>query len=448
VIVGRARLGVAGDGEVDVGEAPEVLVVRLQIKVAVAERDRLRRALAQRLRRPHDAVVERIEHAEQIVHLQRQHHVRLADHRAAAEGVIERVPGGEVHAPALVDHRALQGLGQFDQPPHAGRRARHAVADDDRVLGRGEQLRRLRQRADVAHRRHHLGDLGNAQAAAVGDRVLLQLGVEREQHRAHGRRGRDLVGAYRRLGEMLQRGRLVVPLDEVAHDRGGVDRRVDPFDPGRALVRLDDVADHHVHRHPVAPGIVQRHAGVLQADRAVADHGDRLAFDLGVALRHVDGDLLVRAGEDFRLVAAVVDDRLVQAAEARGAVHRQVVEVEGLEHVDHELAAARGLVHRVGGRRQALGRRQPGPGHGGLEVGAGRCRLRVRGGRGGERGGAGERGALEEFAPVGARQVAAGLGHRASLARAPVAPRLRSDSAAGSHRAAIAGKAGPPLALP
>ena len=135
------------------------------------------------------------------------------------------------------------------------------------------------------------------------DRVLLQLRIEREQHRPHRRRHRDLVGAHRRLGEMLQRGRLVVPLGEVAHDRADVDRRVHPLGAGQALVGVDDIAAHDVDRHAIAPGVVDRHGGVLQPDHAVADHRHRLAFDLGVAVRHRDRDLLVRAGEDFEVAS-------------------------------------------------------------------------------------------------------------------------------------------------
>ena len=55
------------------------------------------------------------------------------------------------------------------------------------------------------------------QALAVGNRVLLQLGVEREEYRPHRRRRRDLVGAHCQLGEMLERSRLIVPFGEVAH---------------------------------------------------------------------------------------------------------------------------------------------------------------------------------------------------------------------------------------
>ena len=70
------------------------------------------------------------------------------------------------------------------------------------------------------------------------------------------------------------------------------------------------------------------------------EHRHRLAFDLEVAVRHGDRRLLVAAGDELRRrVAAVVDERLVDAAEARAGVGRDVLEVERLEDVDHEVAA-------------------------------------------------------------------------------------------------------------
>ena len=103
---------------------------------------------------------------------------------------------------------------------------------------------------------------------------------------------------------------------------------------------VEIVAADHDDRHPVAPGVVDRHGGVLQADRAVAQRHQRLAGDLEVAVRHADGGFLVHAGEEFRhLVVAVVDQQLVQRAETRGAVRRAVLDVERLDDVDHEVGA-------------------------------------------------------------------------------------------------------------
>ena len=76
-------------------------------------------------------------------------------------------------------------------------------------------FRRRSDGAGIALRRHDRRELGDMQALTVGNRVLLQLGVEREKCRPHRRRRRDLVGTYR--GEMLERSRLIVPFGEVAH---------------------------------------------------------------------------------------------------------------------------------------------------------------------------------------------------------------------------------------
>jgi hypothetical protein len=79
-------------------------------------------------------------------------------------------------------------------------------------------------------------------------------------------------------------------------------------------------------------------------------------------LRHVDGDVLVHAGDDFGLVAAVIDDGFMQAAIARRAVDRDILDAKRVEHVGHKVAAAGRLIDRVVGRRHGLGRDLSGAG--------------------------------------------------------------------------------------
>jgi hypothetical protein len=133
----------------------------------------------------------------------------------------------------------------------------------------------------------------------------------------------------------------------------------------------------------------------------------------------MDCDVLVRTIDDFGLgIVGVVDDGLVQAAEARRTIHREIVDVQGLEHVDHEIAAARALIDRVLRRRLRFDRHLPRAGHGRFEVAAfGHRRQRFGGGRRGERRGAGKRRAFEE---VAASDVTA-LGHGVLLSEADTA---------------------------
>jgi hypothetical protein len=87
-----------------------------------------------------------------------------------------------------------------------------------------------------------------------------------------------------------------------------------PIRARHALIGLHDVAADHNDWYAVAPGVVDGHCRVLEADRAVTGHRDWLACDLRVALPHMHGDVLVRAGDDFRLVVAVIEDGFVRAA--------------------------------------------------------------------------------------------------------------------------------------
>ena len=206
----------------------------------------------------------------------------------------------------------------------------------------------------------------------------------------------------------VKRGRLIVPFGEFADDLADIDAGMHPFGARPALVGLHDIAAEDQNRHAVAPGIVHRHGGMLQADDAVAGHRHRLAFDLGVALRHVDGDVLVHAGDDLGLVVGVIDDGLVQAAIARGAIDRHIFDAERIEHVGHEVAAARGLIDRIVRRRERLGGGLHRPGDRGLQ-------LRLRRGRSGigcdwrhhRSGGPDEPRAFEEIAAARSRRLTA-----------------------------------------
>ena len=174
----------------------------------------------------------------------------------------------------------------------------------------------------------------------LSHRHFRQVRVDEHQRRFVGRRQRQRVRLHDLFAEHLQRCRLRVVLDEAAHDRGDVGCGVVPLDAGAARRAVGDVADEDQHRHAVGVGVVDAHRGVLQADGVVHDDRHRFAGHLRVAVSHRGGDLFVHAREQLGLaVAAVVDDRFVNAAE-RGARHaRDVVEADVFEHVDHVVGA-------------------------------------------------------------------------------------------------------------
>ena len=287
-------------------------------------------------------VAERRDRTPEVRELETENHVGARDELAAARGLVQRVLRREVHPSVLIDHWRLDRFGELNQLGDAGGRARGAVRDDHRVLRVDEQACGFGHGARIALRRRRLCQLRYPQAGGDlgGDRILLQAAVDHHEDRRHRRRHGNLVGAHRRLGEVRQRHRVVVPLGKVANHRRGVLDAVRPLDAWPPHGGIQGVAGEHVHRDAVAVGVVDRHRGVLQADRAVAQHGHRLTLGLEVGVRHRDRRLLVQAGDELRLrVVAVVDDRFVDTAEARARVRGDVLEVERLEHVDHEVAA-------------------------------------------------------------------------------------------------------------
>ena len=148
-----------------------------------------------------------------------------------------------------------------------------------------------------------------------------------------------------------RRSRSIVPLDVIAHHGGGVLDAVSPFDGEMRLVASRMIADDDVNRNAVAPGVVNRHGGVLESDGAVSHDEKRLAFDLGVAMSHGDGGFFVAAGDELGiLIAAVIDDRFVQAAKARAGIGADVLDSERLDDIDHEVGAG-----AIGGEDFRLG---------------------------------------------------------------------------------------------
>ncbi len=247
---------------------------------------------------------------------------------------------GEVHAAGPADHGRLQGFGEVDEVFHARRGAAEAVGDQNRILRGHEHASGFGNGGGIADGRRELAELGDMQRQVIGNRILLQLGIGHQQHGQRGRGHGDLVGAHGGFGEVGERSGQVVPLDEVADHGGGVLNAVRPFHGGDALGGVDDIADDHVDGSAVAPGVINGHGGMLEPDGAVREYGDGLAFDLRVPVSHGHGGLFMAAGDEFGiLVAAIVDDGFVQAAEARSGIGADVLDAQRLDDVDHEIGA-------------------------------------------------------------------------------------------------------------
>jgi hypothetical protein len=162
-------------------------------------------------------------------------------------------------------------------------------------IGRDQHARGFGDGAIAAARGSWLHSLQNGSRRARFDRVLLQILVHGQQHRAVGRRQREFVGAARGFGEMRQGYGRVIEFREVANQRRSVEHGMLPVDVAAALRGVELCSDYRKYGYAVGPGVIDRHGPVLQAHGRIhhACHG--FAGDLGVTMRDGDRNLLVHA---------------------------------------------------------------------------------------------------------------------------------------------------------
>ena len=153
---------------------------------------------------------------------------------------------------------------------------------------------------------------------------------------------------------MLQRDGLVIPLRVIAHHRSRVQHTVRPFAiNGGAHRGVQVVADHHVNRHAVAIGVVNRHRRMLEPHGAMRKHAQRLALNLRVAVGHRHRLLFMKTSDELRiLVASVVDDRFMQRPETRTRHRTHVFDTKSFEHVHHEVRSRAIHGKHFGSRRR------------------------------------------------------------------------------------------------
>ena len=128
--------------------------------------------------------------------------------------------------------------------------------------------------------------------------VFLQRRVDDEHHGAARLRHRHAVRAHGGFREVLERRRCVVPLQHVAHHRSRVGHRMRPPVEQRApVLAVRDVRAQKICGRASRERAEDAHRRVLQTRRRKRDDRHRLARNGEVAVRQVDGRLLVRARE-------------------------------------------------------------------------------------------------------------------------------------------------------
>ena len=298
---------------------------------------------------PPDQILHIVGEAPELHRFEREQTIGLGQRLFSAAVVIVFVPAGEIHPRAAVDDGCVQKFRKLNQQRRPFFRAPVSVRVDDGVFRGHQHLCSLAQGFVVALRMRPPPQFRNAQLRffVFFQRVFLNVGVDRHQHRTHRCGGGEIVGLDQRFPGRLQACRLRVPFGEIAHRRVLIQRRVIPFDVRAPRGIVLHIARNDQDRRAVGIGVVHRHRGVLQADGAVHHGRHRFARNLGIAMRHCDGAFLVQAHDEFGLgVHAVIEQRFLQAPEGRCRQAGDVIDAERLDDIHHEIRTAARLGQR------------------------------------------------------------------------------------------------------
>ena len=253
---------------------------------------------------------------------------------------VQRMPGREIHALPPVHDRSLQQFGKLHQQLQSFWSARGASRHNERALCSHEQFRNFRNCGSITGRRRRHRKPGNAKAASIffGDRLFLENRVSHNDRGSHRGRHRNLVGAHGRVRKLPQRDRRIVPFRVVADHRAGILHGMGPLDVASTPRSIRNISNDDVHWDAIGIGVVDCHRRVLQSNSAVRHDHHRPAFDLRVAVGHRNRRLFMAACQQLgSFVAAIINDRLVQRAERRSGVGGDVIEIERLDNVQHEV---------------------------------------------------------------------------------------------------------------
>ncbi len=170
------------------------------------------------------------------------------------------------------------------------------------------------------------------------DLSFLHIAVEANIDRTLGLGHSDAVSFQERFRDAIHRGRLVVELDILAHRQTLDIRRVHPIGGPALRGILRPAAAKIEDRRAVAPGVEDRHAGVLQADDVVQARRHNLAGGPRVTVGDRHGDLFMRAHDHLRPLARLeVDHRVMKAAVTRAGIERDVFNPQLAQHFDHQV---------------------------------------------------------------------------------------------------------------
>ena len=171
-------------------------------------------------------------------------------------------------------------------------------------------------------------------------RGLLQPGIVAHVDRSPRFSHHDTIGAGKGFRDSVHTGRLVVPFgiitNRLALNISGVGP-VNTWTPF-SFMHGSRSADNK-YRYTVNICIIYGKIGMQQADQVVENRYHRLTACLGIAMGDLNSCLFVLAQHHFRIILAVIDDRVVQAPIARTRIQCCMGQIVHVQHINNNIRA-------------------------------------------------------------------------------------------------------------
>ena len=246
---------------------------------------------------------------------------------------------GKIETRIAVPYRRTQGFGDRDHIVPAIRRSGGEIRDDDRALGGSQRIGCVCECHGIGRRRgRHADGTRRRQLHLVIELRLLKSCVVAHIDRPLTAAHHDRVCAGEGVRRAVDGGRLIVPFHDMAYrltlNIGGMD----PIDEGAPLGfgqgagRADDE-----HRRAIEISVIDAHRRVEQSDHVVDDGDHRLAARPRIAVRYLHGNFFVVAEQYRRIVFAVIDQRIVQAAVTRSRIERDIRKAVTFDQIDDDV---------------------------------------------------------------------------------------------------------------
>ena len=273
-----------------------------------------------------------------VAHVEAQHHIGVTKN-IFGHAEIQRVTSREAQTHIEIEHRRTKRLRERNERVKRVGIAPRVFGENHRMLCARQHVGGARQcRTIRSDRRGHRLKASGRHRHGLLKLLFLQPRVVTHVNRATRLSHHHRVGARKRIGHTLDVRRLVVPLGVIAHRLTLRLSGMNPVDSRSPLTfihrprRADDED-----RGAVDVRVIHRKISVQKTNQIVQNRHHRFSARLRVAMRDLHCCFLVLTQHHGRLVAAVIDNRIVQTAITRARIQGRIRQLIAVQQIDNDV---------------------------------------------------------------------------------------------------------------